>query len=109
MICPDCSEDIEDNISYCPYCGYQLKIEDKIDIRDIKIKELEGKIAELKTQPIKGENYFTRLEEANQFNQYTPYNHVRKSSSSEKCGIACVLCFIFMIFFGMFTPFFMYF
>ncbi|MBY9005665.1 MAG: zinc-ribbon domain-containing protein [Candidatus Lokiarchaeota archaeon] len=109
MICPECSEDIKENVLFCPYCGYKLKIEDNLDKKNIKIQELEQKIVSLEKGTKKNNNYYNNLERANRYNQYTSYNYKKEKSSSEKCGIACAICLIFFFFISFFSPFWIYF
>ncbi|MBY9005664.1 MAG: hypothetical protein KGD63_02805 [Candidatus Lokiarchaeota archaeon] len=63
MKCPECLEVIKEKVLFCPYCGYKLKIKDNLDKKDIKIQELEEKVAELKSQPTTKKDYFSSIED----------------------------------------------
>jgi uncharacterized membrane protein YvbJ len=47
MYCQNCGSEIDQNASICPFCGQANKNPDIIRSKDIKIQELEQKIAKL--------------------------------------------------------------
>ncbi len=58
MICPECSEEIKENIRFCPYCGVKMQLQETKDEKDLKIKELEEKVTKLEnTSKINNKSY----------------------------------------------------
>ena len=47
MYCKNCGSEIDQNANVCPYCGETSNSTDIIKKKDIKIREMEQKIAEL--------------------------------------------------------------
>jgi len=47
MYCQNCGSKIDQNAKVCPYCGLMNNNSDIIEQKDIKIQEMEQKIAEL--------------------------------------------------------------
>ncbi|MDX1799135.1 MAG: zinc-ribbon domain-containing protein [Candidatus Lokiarchaeia archaeon] len=47
MYCQNCGSEIDQNASICPFCGQANKNTDIMRSKDIKIQELEQKIAKL--------------------------------------------------------------
>jgi uncharacterized membrane protein YvbJ len=47
MYCQNCGSEIDQNASICPFCGQANRNIDLIKSKDIKIQELEQKIAKL--------------------------------------------------------------
>ncbi|MBY8992468.1 MAG: zinc ribbon domain-containing protein [Candidatus Lokiarchaeota archaeon] len=47
MFCQNCGSEIDQNYQICPYCGQNNRSSDIRDDKDIKIQELEQKVAEL--------------------------------------------------------------
>ncbi len=103
MICPECSEEIKDSVLYCPYCGVKIQLQENKDEKDLKIKELEKKVTNLEYDLNRNNNYFNKLERDNTIIQYRPPK--KDNSTSEACGIICVICLIFIFFTGLFPYF----
>ena len=100
MNCPECSEEIKKSVSYCPYCGVKIQFQEIKDEKDLKIKELEQKVTNLEHDLNRNNNYFNKLERDNNIIQYRPPK--KDNSTSEACGIICVICLIFIFFTGLF-------
>ncbi|MFX0083588.1 MAG: zinc-ribbon domain-containing protein [Candidatus Hodarchaeota archaeon] len=47
MFCQNCGSEIDQNYQICPYCGQKNSSSDTMNEKDIKIRELEQKVAEL--------------------------------------------------------------
>lgn len=47
MYCSNCGAKIDQNYRICPYCGQKSSSSDLEDDKDIKIRDLEQKVAEL--------------------------------------------------------------
>ncbi|MFX0022894.1 MAG: zinc-ribbon domain-containing protein [Candidatus Hermodarchaeota archaeon] len=70
MYCQNCGSEIDQTASICPYCGQTNKTSEIIRNKDIKIQEMEKKIAELE-QIIKERPKSTVRK--NLFNQFQPW------------------------------------
>ena len=86
MICPDCSEYITEEVSYCPFCGYQLKIEDTID-KDSMIKALEQKIAEIENKPNHNGDELVNLRNEIRFMRSQLDSNMGKNKGNQRCCI----------------------
>ncbi len=89
MICPEFSEEIKDSVSYCPYCGIKIQLQENKDEKDLKIKELEKKVTNLKYDLNRNNNFFNRLEKDNSLIQYKPSKN--DNIISKTCCIICIV------------------
>ena len=104
MKCPDCSEYITEEVSYCPFCGYQLKIEDIID-KDSMIKALEQKIAKIEQKPNHNGNELVNLRNEIRFMRSQLDSNIGKNKGNQRY---CIYCFLFIIFWSFIIPLIIY-
>jgi uncharacterized membrane protein YvbJ len=53
LYCQNCGAKRDSVSSYCSYCGFQFKEKSDFQDKDVKIKELEQKIAQLEQKQVK--------------------------------------------------------
>ena len=104
MKCPECSEEIEENILYCPYCGYQMKKVETTEDKDLKIKTLELKISELENKPNHNRNELASLRNEIHFMR----SQLNSGTGKNKGNRYCLYCFLFIIFWLFIIPLIIY-
>ena len=107
MICPDCSEEIKDNISYCPFCGYQLEEIKTLEDKDLKIKALEQKIIKLENGPNHNREEMINLKNEIRYMRSQLGPNTRKTGGNHRWWIYCIFFWIFWYLIGnllLFSP-----
>ncbi len=91
MFCPNCGKQVEEDASFCPYCGFRLVSEDKIPLQEIIRNVLIRRIEGIKKRDAKAIENVVYKEKYTKFDDWPPFDLQGSEALRNEAGALKVL------------------